>query len=602
MKLQAKKRTDFLETPTGPKLGILFPNQPVDSTGKVDGLFTEIDPGGGAGWALTADLEKSDEDRVPLDQETYVLQAIVVERSFNNLSATVPWYIAADFIMARAIIETGLINKGSKNSTSDAVGPLQLSSEEWKSFLKNGGDLAAPFKPFKPSDFDNYVSQIWGAGYRMFADAREISRLKGAQNPPVGSASDPFLPSYLNVFHAYLLGPAAAVAILDANEKAADRIKTLEKVLVEPLLTSGQLAAMFGARSDFVGTAEAPKTVADFVSATEQALGTALTKAFELVKQFAPGELPQGAGARGSAPWLPVAEDAEKRKVAEATHASVIKDYFRATDHPAVGGGAIPAWCGAFVAHCLASSNNATAAASIPKESALAVSWRKWGKAIAVGLKDIPHGAVVVLAPQPGTTGSTGHVGFHSKFIDASTIELLGGNQHHAVNLSPFKVSTIVDVRWLDVAPTPEGGGSSVLEQIAQPNDVLALARTIFGEARGEPDAGKEAVAHVVVNRVNSHRFANTVEGVCLQPKQFSCFNVGDPNQPVIMAQELTSTNSGFKECIAIANRVISGAVSDNTGGATHYYDFKMIAAPSWTIGATLTVQIGAHRFFKNVK
>ena len=38
----------------------------------------------------------------------------------------------------------------------DAVGPLQVSSGEWKSFLKDGGDLAKPFKPFNPSDFDNY--------------------------------------------------------------------------------------------------------------------------------------------------------------------------------------------------------------------------------------------------------------------------------------------------------------------------------------------------------------------------------------------------------------------------------------------------------------
>jgi len=602
MKLQAKILTDFLQTPTGPVLGVLFPNQQVDSTGNVQGLFTEIDPGGGVGWALTADLETSDEDRAPLDQETFILQAIVVERSFNSLSATVPWYIAADFIIARAIIETDLINKGPKTDTSDAVGPLQVSSKEWKSFLANGGDLAAPFKPFKPSDFDNYLSQIWGAGYRMFADAKEISGLKAAQNPAVGSASDPFLPSYLNVFHAYLLGPAAAVAILDAAENAANRVKPLDQVLVPPLLTSAQLKTLFSTRSDFAGTATAPKTVADFVSATEQALGSALTKAFELIKQFAPGELPQGGGAPGSAPWLSVAQDAEQRHVAEATNAQEIKDYFLSTDHPPVGGGAIPAWCGAFVAHCLAKSNNTTAAASRPKESALAVSWRKWGKAIAVGLKDIPHGAVVVLAPQPGTTGSTGHVGFYSRFVDAGTIELLGGNQHHAVNFSRFKVSDIVDIRWLNVAPTPDGGGSSVLQQISQPNDVLALARTIFGEARGEPDAGKEAVAHVVINRVNSHRFANTVEGVCLQPSQFSCFNQGDANRPVIMAQTLNSTNSGFMECIALANRVISGAAADNTGGATHYYDFKMIAAPSWTIGATLTVQIGSHRFFKNVR
>jgi hypothetical protein len=593
MKLQAKKRTDFLETPTGPKLGILFPNQPVESTGKTQDLFTQIDPGGLVGWALTADLEASDEERVPLVPEIFVQQSIVVERSFNNLPATEPWYIAADFLIARGIIETGLINSGPKSKTSDAVGPLQVSSDEWKTFLKDGGDLAKPFKPFNPSDFDNYVSQIWAAGYRMFDDAREVSKLKSV--PPVASPDDPFLPSYLSVFHAYLLGPAAAVAILNA-----DRDKKLDQILLPPLLTAVELTTLFNTRSDLVGTAAAPKTVAEFVVATEEALGSALSKAFELIRQFAPGELPQGGGAPGSAPWLPIAKEIKSRNVAEPGDNAEIKKYFLSTDHGPVGGGGVPAWCGAFVAHCLAKSQNATAAASIPKASALAVSWRKWGKAIAVGLKDIPEGAIVVLSPQPGTTGSTGHVGFHSKFIDANTIELLGGNQHHAARLSPFKVSTIVDIRWLNVAPTPSGGGSSVLDLIAQPADVLALARTIFGEARGESNAGREAVAHVVINRVNSHKFRDTIEGVCLQPSQFSCFNVGDPNRPKILALELDSTNPTFKDCIAVAHRVIDGAVADNTGGATHYYA-RTIAAPSWTIGATLTAEIGVHRFFKNV-
>jgi Cell Wall Hydrolase len=251
-------------------------------------------------------------------------------------------------------------------------------------------------------------------------------------------------------------------------------------------------------------------------------------------------------------------------------------------------------------AHCMAKSGNATAAASIPKDAALAVSWRSWGKGLAINGKDIPEGAVVVLSPAPGT-GTTGHVAFFSKFIDANTIELLGGNQHNAVNFSHFKASAIVDIRWLNVAPTPEGGGSSVLEQIATSDDVLTLARTIFGEARGEPNAGREAVGHVVINRVNSHRFKDSVGGVCLQPMQFSCFNVGDPNRRIILAQKLDSSDAVFQECVSAAKRVIAGAVADNTGGATHYYA-KTIAPPSWTVGATFTVEIGVHRFYKNAK
>jgi uncharacterized protein (TIGR02594 family) len=358
---------------------------------------------------------------------------------------------------------------------------------------------------------------------------------------------------------------------------------------------------LFSARSQFAGTAATPNTVAQFVAATEAALASAFTKASELIKQFAPGELPQGGGAPGSAPWLSVAKDAESRHVAEATDAAEIRSYFLATNHGAVGAGAIPAWCGAFVAHCMQNSNNPTAAGSIPKDAALAVSWRRWGKALPVGSKDIPEGAVIVLSPAPGTD-TTGHVAFYSKFVDAGkNVELLGGNQHNAVNFSRFAVSSIVDIRWLSVTPTPGGGGSSVLEQLATPNDVLTLARTIFGEARGESNAGREAVGHVVINRVNSHRFDDTIAEVCLQPSQFSCFNPGNPNRPIILAETLGSGNAAFQECVAVARRVIAGAVADNTGGATHYYA-RTIAAPSWTVGATLTAEIGVHRFYKNVK
>jgi hypothetical protein len=157
-----------------------------------------------------------------------------------------------------------LVNVGPTTSGSDAVGPLQVSSDEWKSFLNDPGmaDLSAPFRPFDPSDFDHYLMQIWGAAYRMFADAKAISGVKLAQQPPVGTASDPFLPSYLDVFHAYLTNPAAAVAILDANKDAAGQAKSIDRVLTSASLSKVQLDAVFATRAQFAGTSAAPNTVA----------------------------------------------------------------------------------------------------------------------------------------------------------------------------------------------------------------------------------------------------------------------------------------------------------------------------------------------------
>ena len=58
-------------------------------------------------------------------------------------------------------------------------------------------------------------------------------------------------------------------------------------------------------------------------------------------------------------------------------------------------------------------------------------------------------------------------------------------------------------------------------------SDLFTLARTVYGEARGESDQGRAAVAHVVLNRFRSDKWfsAGTIEAVCRKPSQFSCWN-----------------------------------------------------------------------------
>lgn len=61
--------------------------------------------------------------------------------------------------------------------------------------------------------------------------------------------------------------------------------------------------------------------------------------------------------------------------------------------------------------------------------------------------------------------------------------------------------------------------------------DIDILARTIYGEARGEPWEGKIAVAWVVRNRAERGGWwGDTIREVCLKPWQFSCWNETDPN------------------------------------------------------------------------
>lgn len=131
------------------------------------------------------------------------------------------------------------------------------------------------------------------------------------------------------------------------------------------------------------------------------------------------------------------------------------------------------------------------------------------------------------------------------------------------------------------------------------------LARTLWGEARGEPARGKEAVAAVVVNRV---RHAQARGGrywwgadpiaVCTKAWQFSCWNATDPNRAKL--ERVSMEDRAFRSCVRIARRALAGVVDDPTGGATHYHVRGLV--PPWSRGLAPSAEIGAHLFYANVE
>ena len=129
--------------------------------------------------------------------------------------------------------------------------------------------------------------------------------------------------------------------------------------------------------------------------------------------------------------------------------------------------------------------------------------------------------------------------------------------------------------------------------------DIDILARTIYGEARGQSRAGKEAVAAVVINRSKTGGWwGSGISEVCLKPWQFSCWNRNDPNSKILIG--ITPDNPVFRECLEIAALAVTGNLNDRTSGATHYYA-NYIRPPNWIAGATKTASIGVHKFYKNV-
>lgn len=126
--------------------------------------------------------------------------------------------------------------------------------------------------------------------------------------------------------------------------------------------------------------------------------------------------------------------------------------------------------------------------------------------------------------------------------------------------------------------------------------DLDVLARTVFGEARGQVFQGQVAVAWVVRNRASRPgRFAAGVAGVCLQPVQFSCWNRNDPS--FIRLVTVNLPDPSFVTALAAAGMVLTDHVPDPTGGADHYH--ATYVSPPWAKSMKRTVQIGAHIFYR---
>ncbi|MCG6207416.1 hypothetical protein LPW26_22440 [Rhodopseudomonas sp. HC1] len=437
------------------------------------------------GWVLSADVKTDVERRPDIDPGGFVREAIRAERLFNADQDVPPWLVSADFVVARALIETDLVNAPPKLEGSDAVGPLQVSSAEWRDLIATGNR----FGEYSSDERDGGLVQIYGASWRMHLDAKSISGLMAAKDPPVGSAADPFIPSLRDVFHAYVLAsPEAAVAVMVAMTSKEGKTRRMDALMsdalaeAKPPLSSDQqadvLRALLVARAKYLGSQAAPNTVAEFVMAAEADLGPALTRAFDLMKEHAPEEL--ASVRQGEAPWFDVAEAEEAKNIVETDDAKkpLIISYFDATDIMPKPTSEKTAWCGAFAAYCMRSSG-----LPVPAGAALATSWKAWGDPFVIGNPDVPVGAVVVLSPAEGTN-STGHVGFFVRHFDGGAkVELLGGNQSNSLNRTAYPADRIAAIRWADLQPVGSDlGHATSPSRISQAAFDLIVAAEVSSE------------------------------------------------------------------------------------------------------------------------
>lgn len=128
------------------------------------------------------------------------------------------------------------------------------------------------------------------------------------------------------------------------------------------------------------------------------------------------------------------------------------------------------------------------------------------------------------------------------------------------------------------------GGSSSSSGTGSSSSDVYLLARCVYGEARGESYKGQVAVAAVVLNRVRSSSFPNTISGVIYQPGAFSVVSDGQIN--------LTPNDTALKA----ARDAMNGW--DPTGGCLYYYN-PAKTSNKWILSRPIMMRIGNHVFCK---
>ncbi len=133
------------------------------------------------------------------------------------------------------------------------------------------------------------------------------------------------------------------------------------------------------------------------------------------------------------------------------------------------------------------------------------------------------------------------------------------------------------------------------------PDEVVVVAQTLWGEARGEGERGMRAVASVIENRLRTrYRGKTSATSVCQDPWQFSCWLASDPNHDKLLRVPLVPDVPYGMAC-SIARELAAGALVDITSGARHYFDTSMPTPPNWAIGHTPCASIGSFKFYNDV-
>ena len=157
----------------------------------------------------------------------------------------------------------------------------------------------------------------------------------------------------------------------------------------------------------------------------------------------------------------------------------------------------------------------------------------------------------------------------------------VGTSQSKTASESANSPEISYNLEWLMAQPAPKGDA-----------EWECLRTALYFEARGETIEGQFAVAEVILNRVDSVRYPNTVCGVVQQGGSRHCqfsFNCDGKNEAMVdpAAEEISGR---------IARVMLDGAPRNLTEGAMYFHTLGV--KPSWSKRFSQTASIGAHLFY----
>lgn len=128
--------------------------------------------------------------------------------------------------------------------------------------------------------------------------------------------------------------------------------------------------------------------------------------------------------------------------------------------------------------------------------------------------------------------------------------------------------------------------------------ELRQLAVVAWGEARSDGHCAMQAVAAVILNRLqaNPKLYGATITQVVHKPFAFSVFGRRDPNR--VKMGKADESDPSFISAMLAAIAAVGG--SDPTGGATHFAVAG--SRPAWATRMVLTARIGAHAFYRSAE